>query len=205
MTKGQPITARELRRSLLRTGELVDHLTFGERDFADIDRETEFFGNELNRNFAHPDLTGERMVAAKAALHRVGEAEQEAFVTAREGLQPHVAAGRKLNGITRQVGGARIAAGSALGLHQPFLAENVGYARHGWRQRFRAKMRRRRRRVSASQSEIEQPMRVVIGRPQHLTTGQVLEGRRDAPPDLHGCGIERSRRAEPRQCRAVGA
>ena len=47
-------------------------------------------------------------------------------------------------------------------------------------------------------------MRVVEGRAEHLAAGQVLEGRRDAPLDRHGGGVDRLADGDPRQGRAIG-
>ena len=86
--KLEPVAAGELGRHRGRTLELVDHLAFGEPDPAERDREAQLLGHELHRDLADPDLAHERMGAAVAALGRVGEAEHEALVAARERLEP---------------------------------------------------------------------------------------------------------------------
>ncbi len=55
------------------------------------------------------------------------------------------------------------------------------------------------------QLEIQQPVRVVECRPQHLPAGRILERGRYAPVAGHLVGIDRARTAKSRQCRAVGA
>src|SRR3954467_5304464 len=66
--EGETIAARELRRRLGRAGELVDHLTLGPLDLADLDCEAEFLRDDLDRGETAADLAGERVVAAIAAL-----------------------------------------------------------------------------------------------------------------------------------------
>ena len=147
-------------------------------------------GVDLDRHLADADFAGERMRAAVAALGGIAEAEQKALVAARQRLQPHVARRRG------SVSGSRVrspgsASAVAVALDQPFVAEDVGHARHrrcvGRRFRRRAPARRRRR-----QGEVQQPVRVVEGRAQHLAARQVLEGRRDA---ARACASRRCRSA----------
>ena len=71
------------------------------------------------------------MGAAETALHGIAEAEQEALVATRHGLQAHVAIRREGDGIAGEVEGAWIAFRRLFRLHQAFGAENVGHARHG--------------------------------------------------------------------------
>ena len=52
---------------------------------------------------------------------------------------------------------------------------------------------------------IEQPVGVVEGRAEQLAAGQVLVGRRHAPLDQHGAGVDRPCVAEARQRGAIGA
>jgi hypothetical protein len=51
----------------------------------------------------------------------------------------------------------------------------------------------------------EQPVGVVVGRPQHLAARHVLEGRGDAPLGHHVGRVDGQRIAEARQGRAIGA
>ena len=53
------------------------------------------------------------------------------------------------------------------------------------------------------QGEVEKPMGVIEGRTQDLTAGQILEGRRNAPPHRSVPGFDRLGDREPRQGRAI--
>jgi len=48
-------------------------------------------------------------------------------------------------------------------------------------------------------------VRVIERRPEHLAARQILERRRDAPPDFHCASVDRLRRAESRQGRTISA
>ena len=51
--------------------------------------------------------------------------------------------------------------------------------------------------ISAQQAEVEQALRVVVRRAQHLATGQVLEGGRDTAVQLHVGRFQRTGAAQP--------
>ena len=141
------------------------------------------------------------MRAAIAALRRIAECQQEALVAARQRLQPHVARRGKAQRLARQVAGFRLA--GAVGLDQPLVPQDVGHTRH--RRHRLVGARRGDIAAAVGQAEIQQPMRIVVGGTEHLPAGQILEHRRDAPPDPHRRGIDRQRVREARQCRAIGA
>ena len=84
LAEGEAIAARETRRRAVAAGELVDHLAFGERNVAERNGKAEILDEQLDLDLAEADLADERMVAAVAALRRIGEAEQEALVAARQ-------------------------------------------------------------------------------------------------------------------------
>ena len=54
------------------------------------------------------------------------------------------------------------------------------------------------------QCEVEQALRVVIRRAQHLTAGQVFEGGGNATVELHACGVQCAGVAQARQGGAIG-
>src|SRR3546814_5176778 len=91
-------------RPICRTFELIDHLALGDGHLADLDREAELLRRELHRHLADPDLAGEGMVVAVAALGRVTERQQPALVAARQVLQPCRTVGRIARRLAGQVG-----------------------------------------------------------------------------------------------------
>src|SRR5262249_61888179 len=54
----------------------------------------------------------------------------------------------------------------------------------------------------AGKPRVEQPVRIIERRPEHLSAGQILENGGDAPSNVHARGVERRGRA---QARAGGA
>ena len=76
-------------------GKLVHHLALGDLDVSDRNGKSEILDKEFDRRLAETDLADERVIAAVAALRRIGEPEQETFVAARQILQPSVAPGGK--------------------------------------------------------------------------------------------------------------
>src|SRR4029077_7242199 len=102
------VTTGELRGLRRRALELVDHLAFGELDLADRDRETELLGHDLDGHLSAADLACEGMVAAIAALRRIGKAQQETLVAAGQRLQPYVALGRVCGRLARDVADRRL-------------------------------------------------------------------------------------------------
>ena len=65
-----------------------------------------------------------------AALGRIAEREQEAFVAAREVLQPHVAVGRKRQRLAREVADRALRIVRRQRLDQIIRGQQVGDARH---------------------------------------------------------------------------
>ena len=105
LAEDEAVAAGEVRRRGRRAGELVDHLAFGERDLADLDREAQLLRHDLDRDLADADLAGEGVVAAIAALGRIAEGQQEALVAARQVLQAQVAVGREIERLAGEVAG----------------------------------------------------------------------------------------------------
>src|SRR5262249_23757182 len=91
LAEGETVTAGEARGLAGRSLELVDHLTFGQRDPAERDGEADLLGEELDLDLAVADLAGERMRAAETPLRRIAQRKQETFVAARKILQAYVA------------------------------------------------------------------------------------------------------------------
>ena len=108
LPEGEAIAAGEARRFGRRALELVDHLAFGHRDRAERHGEADIFGQELDLDLAEADFAGEWMVAAVAALGRIAEREQKAFVGAREILQAQIAVGGKAQRLAREIADRRI-------------------------------------------------------------------------------------------------
>ena len=80
--EGQTVAAGEVRRLILRGDEAVDHFAFGEQQLANIDAKAQLFRDNLHLHVAAADLAGKRMVAAIAALSRIGQRQQVAFIAA---------------------------------------------------------------------------------------------------------------------------
>ena len=201
MAEGEPVAARELRRHVVRARELVDHVAFGDVDLGDLDGEAQLLGHEADGHLAVADLADEGMVVAVAALGRVAQRQQEAFVAARQVLQAHRAARRQGERLARQVFRRAIVRRR---LQHALALEDVADARQG-AVGVGGRGRCGRPVAFGCQREVEQAMGVVVGRAQHLAARHVLEGRRDAPLGHHGRGVERQRIAEARQGRAIGA
>ena len=140
------------------------------------------------------------MGAGIAALRRVAEGEQEAFVATGQSLETKVARHRELHRLARQV--ADLAGVGAIGLDQPFMGEQIGDT---WARLVGALARRRWRHDAAGQRRIEQAMGIVEGGTEQLAAREVLEGGRDTALDAHPAGFERLRVAEARQRGAIGA
>src|ERR1700737_1556437 len=103
LAEGETIAAREAWWLGRRTLELVDHLAFGHGHAAERHREPDILGEELHLDLAEPYFAGERMSTAVAALGRIAEREQEAFVAARKVLQAQIAAGRNRQRFAREI------------------------------------------------------------------------------------------------------
>ncbi|XQU71663.1 hypothetical protein OJJOAM_004452 [Cupriavidus sp. H18C1] len=212
----QAIAAGKAGRFLRVAGEVVDHLAFGQFDLADGHGKAQFLDEQLDLRGAIADLGGKRMRIAVAALRRIPHRQQEAFVGPRQVLQPCRAAGREGQRLAGQVGRGGIARRNGLGLDQAVGVQQVGDARHRLdflrRVRVRVQVRVRVRIGDAGlqsafglQREVQQALRIVIGRPEYLPARHVLEGRRDSPAQPHRAGIERQRVAEARQRGAIRA
>src|SRR3984957_8092988 len=91
LAEHEAVAAREAWRAAVATGELIDHLAFGDGNLAERNCEGEVFDEQLDLDLAEADFADERMGAAVAPLGRIGEPEQEPFVAARQILQPCVA------------------------------------------------------------------------------------------------------------------
>lgn len=160
------------------------------------------FRHDLHRNVAGADLAGERVVAAVAALGGVAERQQEAFVAAHQLLQ----ARRARAGVNRRVAGdvVRRAAVVLLFARQLLATQQIEHVAAVVRQRF-VGLRRTRRFAFRQQREVQQPVGVVVGRPQHLPAGQVLVNRRDAPLQPHVFAGQWLADRQARQGGAIGA
>lgn len=208
VAEGQAVAARELRRLALAARELVDHFAFGDLQVADGDGEVELLGRKLELHAAEADLAHEGVAVRVAALRGIGHGQQEALVAAREVLQPRGPVGRKAQRRAREVDRCGVAGRHRAGFDQPLLVQQIDHARRGRGGRLGRIGRGRRRGLLPSlgqQREVEQALRVVVRRTQHLAAGQVLESGGDAAVQRHARGVERHAVAEPRQRRAVGA
>ncbi len=107
LPESKPVTTGEARRLCRRSLELIDHLAFGQREFAEWDRETGVFRKELHFDFAEADFTGERMGSTKSALGRISEREKKSLVAPGKILQPQVAVRRKAQRLTREIADCR--------------------------------------------------------------------------------------------------
>ena len=201
VAEGEPVAAGEPRRLGRRALELVDRLAFRHGDAAERHCEADLVRDELDLDLSEPDLAGERMGAAVAALRRVGESKQEALVAAGEILQPQVALRRKREGIAGEVARRRA------GVGRRWLDETVGSKDLG--DALGRCVRRRgcqRSKIGGlGERVVEQPVGVVEGRAQHLPARQILECRGDAALDVHRSGVDRLRGAEAGERGAVGA
>ena len=158
---------------------------------------------EFELDLADADFADKGMAAGIAALRRIGERKQKAFVAARQRLQPRVAFHRKFHRLARDVAGDVAGGKLAVRLDQVLAGEYVRHARHRlWRCVAQLRLRDLRAR---GDFRIEQAVRVVEGRAEHLAARQVLVSRRDAPLGVHDRRIDWTRIAEARQCGAVGA
>ncbi len=119
-----------------------------------------------------------------AALRRIAERQQETFVAARQRLQADVALHREFQRLAGDVAGDMVPRQLAVGFDQPLAGEDVGDARHRFGRR-RALLAVRATSRAVGQFGIEQAVRVVEGRAEHLAAGQVLVGRRHAALDQH--------------------
>ena len=103
LPESKTVTTCEARSLCRRPFELIHHLAFGQREFAEWDRETGVFRKELHFDFAEADFTGERMGSTKSALGRISEREKKSLVAPGKILQPQVAVRRKAERLTRKI------------------------------------------------------------------------------------------------------
>jgi hypothetical protein len=128
--KARTVTAGEARRLAGRAFELVDYLTFGQRDAAQRDCEADLLREELDLHLAAADLAGERMRAAETALRRVAQRKQETFVAARKILQPHVSLRGKRERLASQIAHCRVGCARRAAFDEPVAREQIGYRLH---------------------------------------------------------------------------
>jgi hypothetical protein len=143
------------------------------------------------------------MSAAVAPLGRIGEPEQEPFVAARQILQPRVAGRGEAERVAGDVGDRSVRR-RGFAIDQIVASDDVGDARRG-RPWIGGSCRRGRGRPRRLEIEVDQAMRVVERRAEHLSAGQILEGRGDAAAQGHRRRVERFSEAEARQRGAIGA
>lgn len=110
--------AREARRLGRRAVELIDHLAFGHGDAAERHGKADLLRRKFHFDLAEPDFTGERMIAAIAALRQIAECQQEALVAAGEILRAQIAVCREAQGILREIAHARVVAALRRALDQ---------------------------------------------------------------------------------------
>ena len=201
LAKDQPVASGELRRLGFRAGELVDGFAFRQGHFPDLDRKTQFGDLHLNGNRSDPQLTHKSMVAPVAALRGIGEAKRKPFIRAGQRLQTQGAVRGHFQWFAGQVRRGRVVRASPF--DQPFTV-----------QKFRDMGHPTRLCLPASglgclticgQFEVQQTVRVVKGRAQNLSAGQVLEGGRDTSVAGHTGSIDRLGRPKARQRGSIGA
>ncbi|MCY1536499.1 hypothetical protein D9M68_719590 [compost metagenome] len=202
MTEGQAITTGELWVDALAADELVDHLALGDLDIAERHGEAELFRLQPDLQFADADLPGERMVTAIAALGGVAQCQEKTLVATGQRLQALGAIGGKVQRLAGDI--RHLASALLFPPQQAFVSEEIQHPRAG-RQLGSGIDLRPGVFALGQQGEVEQAVAVVEGRAKQLAAGQVLEGRRDTPAQLHPRGLQRQRGAEARQRGAVGA
>ena len=141
------------------------------------------------------------MVAAIAALGRIGQRQQVTFIAAHQLLQ---ARGTRA-GVDRRGAGDIVGRRAAifLGLRQPLLREQAKDVRR--RLCFAIGLLHRRRFAVGQQGKIEQAMGVVVGGAQQLAAGNVFVHCGDAAFEAHLRSVNRFADRQPRQGGAVGA
>ena len=144
--------------SVVAADELVDHLTFGDANVAERNRKAEFLDEEFHLRLAEADFADEGMIAAIAALRRIGEAKQKALVAARQRLQPRLAPGREGERVARDVGDFCLGLRKALALDQIVARDEIADARG---RRFIGRCCRGRRRVQSGASRSKSIRRCV--------------------------------------------
>src|SRR5580693_435361 len=118
MTEAKAVAPREARRLGRSAAELIDHLAFSHGDTAERHGKADLLRRKFHFDLAEPDFTGERMIAAIAALCRIAEREQEALVAAGEILQAQIAIRRETQGILREIADAHVVAALRRALDQ---------------------------------------------------------------------------------------
>ena len=226
----EPVAARELRVGRGAARELRDHLAFGDLDPAERHREAELGRGELDLHFALTHLAGEGVIVPEPPLRRIGEAEEESFVAARERLEPLGAGVGMEHEVARDVArlgvvrGARPVVG---GLHERVGCRAARVLPHGGVGGVVGAIDDGGERpgqrpdrlvgevvamwfdgiagIEAESGGSDEPMGVVERGAEALTAGDVLVGGRDAPGRRQRGRVDRLGRAESRQGRAVGA
>ena len=180
---------------------MVHRFAFRQFDLADLHCEPQFRDVDVHGHAPDAQFADKCVGAAIAALRGIGERQDEPLVAARDRLQPQRTVGGQFQRFARQI--ARRIVRRRSGFDQPVAMQEIGHMRHrtvaigcgGGRGNV----------AIGGKFEIQQPMRVVEGRPQNLPARQILERRADPAVDGHGGGIQRPRRAEAWQRRAIGA
>ena len=130
LAEHEAVAAGEARRAAVAAGELVDHLAFGDGNLAERNGEAEVFDEQLDLDLAEADFADERMGAAVAPLGRIGEPEQEAFIAARQILQPRVAGRGEGERVAGDVGDRSVRR-RGFAIDQVVASDDVGDARRG--------------------------------------------------------------------------
>ena len=139
---------------------------------------------------------------SRAASNRRGRAENPHRLA--QILQARVALGGEGQRVARDVGDGRVRRRRRLALNQVIAGDDVSDAR-GRRRGAERRCRRRRRSAARFEIEIDEAVRVVERRPQHLAARQIFEGRGNAAAQRYRRGVERLGEAEARQSGAIGA
>ncbi|CEG10563.1 hypothetical protein BN961_04003 [Afipia felis] len=110
--------------------ELVYHLAFRDGDRSERHGKADLGGDDIDLDFADTDFTGERVVAAVAALRRIAERQQKALIASREVLQAQIPIRGKVQRLAREIADGMVGDVRRRGFDQAVLTENVRYARH---------------------------------------------------------------------------
>ena len=125
------------------------------------------------------------MRRSPTALGGIGQAEKESLVPPGQGLKALVSPRREAHRLPREIEG-RVIAGADVMLKKVLVREDGSDRGHGPGLGFVRQGRRLGRRSAVgSKPEIQKPVGVVEGRSQDLAAGNILEGGRDPPADIH--------------------
>ena len=142
----------------------VSHIGHG--DLGDIDGKAQFGDIDLDRDHADAQLAHERVIAAIAALGRIGHAQHEALVAPGQRLQAQRPRGGQPQRLAGQVRRRRVVRG--LLLDQPVAVQERGDMRLFGPVGFGLGLSGQWLLAPGHQREIQQPVRVVERRAQHL-------------------------------------